>query len=1722
MNASASELRVDCETTLFRTLDADLGGEIDSERSGSAKRICIATLEVPGPVADGDTGSTCHHLARALAGWGHEVVIAFVDARAADAGRMEDARAFCAGFGATLEPIVPRPAAGNVLARVAAPTWTFYDWLRARERPFDIVHVAEWRGLGYGALLAKSLGLAFGATHFVVRGQGPTLWAAEGSRQLLSAEHELGRVFMERRSVELADTLTCGSVHLLEWMRDAGYALPARSFLWPDPFPEPATTRSAAPGSAALEEVVFFGRLEPRKGLIVFVDAIDRLVRQRRAPARVTFLGGSTGCFDGPEFIREATRDWPVEVRTLTDPGAEEALAHLSRPGRLAVLPSLRESSSPALMECLRAGVPFIATAAGGTPELVLPADRARTLVASDHIELGERIAALGAAPLRPVHPRWDFVHTLEVWSRWHKRSTPFEAAVERFTEKARAAGMQTPLVTVCIIHHERPELVRMAVESVLAQDYPALEAVLVDDGSESAAALAALNALEGELAERGGRVIRQENRFKGAARNAAAAAAQGEWLLFLDDDNVLFPDAVSRLVRAALFSGADCVPAASIRFYGDGDPRGDAGSLGAPRRFLGTARAWSRLLNVVGDTCALVRREAFEAVGGFAEEYRVGIEDLTFFNHLVVAGHQIEPMPDPAYYYRIGKTSTKGLNRSVEAARARVLAPWLPRLADEERTYQVYAAARIRALGESEDRFRHWAEVAMRCGDWEVACGLWEELRRLFPDQAPGYVRGAKALLEAGRPEEAEALAGEAVAHFPEDSGGYVYRAEAAMRREDWNVASGHWAALRRAFADQASGYVRGAKALLEAGRLEEAEALAGEAVAHFPEDSGGYVYRAEAAMRREDWPAACGHWAALRHAFPEQAAGYVRGAAAFRRADRLEEAETVAGETVARFPDEREGYLLRAEIAAQRENWPVACEHWAALRRAFPDHAAGFVRGAKALLEAGRLEEAEALAGEAAARFPEDWGGYVYRAEAAMRREDWDVASGHWAALRRAFADQAPGYVRGAKALLEAGRLEEAEAVAGEAVARFPDEREAYLLRAEIAVQREDWPAACEHWAALRRTFPDQAPGYVRGAAALRRADCLEEAEALAGEAVARFPDEREAYLLRAEIAVQREDWPAACEHWAALRRTFSEHPAGYVRGAAALRRADRLEEAEALAGEAVARFPDEREAYLLRAEIAVQREDWPAACEHWAALRRTFSEHPAGYVRGAAALRRADRLEEAEALAGEAVARFPDEREAYLLRAEIAVQREDWPAACEHWAALRRAFPDHAAGFVRGAKALLEAGRLEKAEALAGEAVARFPEDSGGYVYRADAAMRREDWPAACGHWAALRHAFPDQAAGFVRGAKALLEAGRLEEAEAVAGEAVARFPEDSGSYVYRAEAAMRREDWDVASGHWAAMRRAFPEQAPGYVRGAKALLEAGRLEEAEAVAGEAVARFPEDSGGYVYRAEAAMRREDWPAACGHWAAMRRAFPEQAPGYVRGAKALLEAGRLEEAEAVAGEAVARFPEDSGGYVYRADAAMRREDWPAACAHWAALRHAFPDQAAGFVRGAKALLEAGRLEEAEAVAGEAVARFPEDSGGYVYRADAAMRREDWPAACAHWAAMRRAFPEQAPGYVRGAKALLEAGRLEEAEAVAGEAVARFPEDSGGYVYRADAAMRREDWPAACAHWAALRHAFPDQAAGFVRGAKALLEAGRLEEAEAVAGEAVARFPDV
>ena len=106
----------------------------------------------------------------------------------------------------------------------------------------------------------------------------------------------------------------------------------------------------------------------------------------------------------------------------------------------------------------------------------------------------------------------------------------------------------------------------------------------------------------------------------------------------------------------------------------------------------LGDAAALGVFRNVFGDASALVRREAFEALGGFTEDANVGHEDWELWARAVLRGYKLQVVPEALYWYRIAHApggsmlaESIGGTRLAQAQRhanhARNIRPYLQRL---------------------------------------------------------------------------------------------------------------------------------------------------------------------------------------------------------------------------------------------------------------------------------------------------------------------------------------------------------------------------------------------------------------------------------------------------------------------------------------------------------------------------------------------------------------------------------------------------------------------------------------------------------------------------------------------------------------------------------------------------------------------------------------------------------------------------------------------------------------------------------------------------------------------------------------------------------------------------------------------------------------------------------------------------------------------------------
>lgn len=148
------------------------------------------------------------------------------------------------------------------------------------------------------------------------------------------------------------------------------------------------------------------------------------------------------------------------------------------------------------------------------------------------------------------------------------------------------------------------------AIESALAQTYPLVEIIVVDDGSRDETATIAARYPKT-------RVIRTENRGQGAARNTAIAASRGEWIAFLDADDAWAAEKTAEQARQIA---------------------SDVGVLHCNRYEVVTFQTlWERKARVT-PSGALARKQAITEVGGFDEAREIqSVEDLNLWQRIAL-----------------------------------------------------------------------------------------------------------------------------------------------------------------------------------------------------------------------------------------------------------------------------------------------------------------------------------------------------------------------------------------------------------------------------------------------------------------------------------------------------------------------------------------------------------------------------------------------------------------------------------------------------------------------------------------------------------------------------------------------------------------------------------------------------------------------------------------------------------------------------------------------------------------------------------------------------------------------------------------------------------------------------------------------------------------------------------------------------------------------------
>ncbi|MGK7950229.1 MAG: glycosyltransferase [Xenococcaceae cyanobacterium] len=548
------------------------------------------------------------------------------------------------------EPTTPNLCSGNHK--------TTYDLLEyLKNNPCNEIHYLDYRGVAYYASQAKHLGLYFLETVFAVHIVGGTIFRKQADSSLVDDLLVLMDDLLEIGSIEKADAVYVHDRKAWSWYLDKIDLSPNTKIydLSQIKFEEqiqefiPSNTTDRRP-------IVFYGLLNDEGGLPLFCNAISRVIGKIENPVEIVFIGSARPIagMDAVSYIRLRSAKWGVPVKIEHQLTITEEIALIAELNGIVFYSKIK-----------REGLRCRSIESLGVRSIKIDSADSEEIASQDNIcsanpgKVAKKIVALSQAPI-PKLPQISPSLT-ELW-----QAGRIDLTLEGLEDISPSPSLQLltpdrqPKVSVCITHFSRPQKLKEAIDSIRQQTYSNLEVIVTDDGSPNPEVQKELAIIKEEIQQLGWKLVSQENKYLGAARNFGMSHATGDYILFMDDDNLAKPQEIETLVAVAKRTGGEIINSFCDTFETDKPPEAEPPRI----RFtpFGADPALGAFSNCYGDANALFSREVLDRLGGFTEDYGLGHEDWELFSRASLMGVKMVCVPEPLFWYRV---DSSGMLRS-------------------------------------------------------------------------------------------------------------------------------------------------------------------------------------------------------------------------------------------------------------------------------------------------------------------------------------------------------------------------------------------------------------------------------------------------------------------------------------------------------------------------------------------------------------------------------------------------------------------------------------------------------------------------------------------------------------------------------------------------------------------------------------------------------------------------------------------------------------------------------------------------------------------------------------------------------------------------------------------------------------------------------------------------------------------------------------------------
>lgn len=604
---------------------------------------------------------------------------------------------------------------------------SYYIYQTLKEYNLDVIVFLDQGGAGYYCAVAKRQGLAFSQCSIAV--VGTELQQVDGRFYLPSSALDLTTDFLERSTIEQADTYWPTTPAIAESLRTAGWTLPSDTIsrseiLFNLDLAHPCSKSRMSPDPHVV--ICYVSEQSYADDLIDFLASTSKLLRsfgdeiRQIGTPHIVICGLPVLPFERvalaafAEHMRELSVGWEISdtiswhrLHTFAQTG--RVVSVVGGSGSAFVCAQLAQAGAAVLMR---------------DPERMLGlfnfSNNVQTTFALGRCNLVEAIRSMlqksgdsaSVASLNTNDIREAWYAAMQTLVPAHLPEDTSVSTSSAQNDVAAPAIIEIDIVvSVCMPTFNRVAELREAVASLEKQTDKNFELILVDDGSTSDAVLAAQHEIISSVSFPCRR-LEQSNSGPSMARNLAATQAAGEYLLFMDDDNVATPNAVETFRHSASSGNADiltCV--AGIHPSSEWGLQGSLETsyvkeLGSNCRFWGPPVGPNvnvgLLYNCFGDCNSLVRKSSFFSLGGFKSFM---YEDLEFFMRATLEGFNVVVIPEVLYLYRFHSASRSRTERLLEACIESVQ-PALARV--HPALHSTILMARSRMLNEVvKDRFR-------------------------------------------------------------------------------------------------------------------------------------------------------------------------------------------------------------------------------------------------------------------------------------------------------------------------------------------------------------------------------------------------------------------------------------------------------------------------------------------------------------------------------------------------------------------------------------------------------------------------------------------------------------------------------------------------------------------------------------------------------------------------------------------------------------------------------------------------------------------------------------------------------------------------------------------------------------------------------------------------------------------------------------------------------